>query len=48
MGEKNQTAEDGFIGSLQEARKKIMAQTVNAFVDSTPYDQQSDKPQSKQ
>jgi hypothetical protein len=47
-GEKNQVSDDGFIGKLHEMRKKFTAQTVNAFVDSTPYDQQSDKPQSKQ
>jgi hypothetical protein len=42
-GDKNTSSEDGFLGSLQEARKKFSAKMVNAFVDSTPYDQQEKK-----
>jgi hypothetical protein len=39
-GDKNSSSEDGFLGTIQEMRKKFSAKAVNAFVDSTPYDQQ--------
>merc|ERR1712071_363083 len=39
-GDKNSSGEDGFLGKMQEMRKKFSAKAVNAFVDSTPYDQQ--------
>ncbi|KAI5451332.1 hypothetical protein NCC49_001926 [Naganishia albida] len=38
-GNKNAMSQDGFWGSLQEARKKFQANLVHAVTDSTPKDQ---------
>lgn len=38
-GNKNAMSQDGFWGSLQEARKRFQANLVHAVTDSTPKDQ---------